>query len=379
MLPVFFDQVEEHNTTQHNTTPHHTTPHNTTPHSRTVPHAVHGSTQHPAAHGIPLMPRVSHQPTPPMTTATTADLLKRFRRYLRLERSYSPNTIDAYMQDITRLASYLATRPEAGGASPVSFTDVTLGDLQTFLADLYDVGISPRSQARILSGIRTFYKFLVLDGFMQQDPTELLLSPKVGEHIPEVLSTEEVDMLIDAIDLAADEGQRNRAIIETLFSCGLRVSELVTLTLSCLYLDDGYIRVIGKGNRERLVPVSQRAIDELALWFAQRDAMRIKPGEEDYVFLNRRGAHLTRHMIVHIVKDLAVKAGIKKNISPHTLRHSFATALLEGGADLRSIQVLLGHEKISTTEIYTHLDMSHLREDILNCHPRNIRYRSEHP
>ena len=315
-------------------------------------------------------------PTPPMTAT---DLLKRFRRYLRLERSYSPNTIDAYMQDIARLASYLAARSASDAASSSTFTDVTLGDLQSFLADLYDVGISPRSQARILSGIRAFYKFLVLDGFMQQDPTELLLSPKVGEHIPEVLSTEEVDMLIDAIDLTADEGQRNRAIIETLFSCGLRVSELVTLTLSCLYLDDGYIRVIGKGNRERLVPVSQRAIDELALWFAQRDAMRIKPGEEDYVFLNRRGAHLTRHMIVHIVKDLAVKAGIKKNISPHTLRHSFATALLEGGADLRSIQVLLGHEKISTTEIYTHLDMSHLREDILNCHPRNIRYRSEHP
>lgn len=313
-----------------------------------------------------------------MTTATTADLLKRFRRYLRLERSYSPNTIEAYMQDITRLASYLATRPEAGGASPVSFTDVTLGDLQTFLADLYDVGISPRSQARILSGIRTFYKFLVLDGFMQQDPTELLLSPKVGEHIPEVLSTEEVDMLIDAIDLTTDEGQRNRAIIEVLFSCGLRVTELVSLQLSCLYLDEGYIRIIGKGNRERLVPVSRRAIDELTLWFRQRDEMRIKPGEEDYVFLNRRGAHLTRHMIVHIVKDLALKAGIKKNISPHTLRHSFATALLEGGADLRSIQVLLGHEKISTTEIYTHLDMSHLREDILNCHPRNIRYRKEH-
>ncbi len=313
-----------------------------------------------------------------MTTATTADLLKRFRRYLRLERSYSPNTIEAYMQDITRLATYLATRPEAGGASPVSFTDVTLGDLQTFLADLYDVGISPRSQARILSGIRTFYKFLVLDGFMQQDPTELLLSPKVGEHIPEVLSTEEVDMLIDAIDLTTDEGQRNRAIIEVLFSCGLRVTELVSLTLSSLYLDEGYIRIIGKGNRERLVPVSRRAIDELTLWFRQRDKMRVKPGEEDYVFLNRRGAHLTRHMIVHIVKDLALKAGIRKNISPHTLRHSFATALLEGGADLRSIQVLLGHEKISTTEIYTHLDMSHLREDILNCHPRNIRYRKEH-
>ncbi len=376
MLPVFFDQVEEYNTTQPHAPAPCRTPYTAAP--GTPPHAVHGSTRHPAAHGIPLMPRVSHQPTPPMTTATTADLMKRFRRYLRLERSYSPNTIDAYMQDITRLASYLATRPEAGGASPVSFTDVTLGDLQTFLADLYDVGISPRSQARILSGIRTFYKFLVLDGFMQQDPTELLLSPKVGEHIPEVLSTEEVDMLIDAIDLTTDEGQRNRAIIEVLFSCGLRVTELVSLQLSCLYLDEGYIRIIGKGNRERLVPVSRRAIDELTLWFRQRDEMRVKPGEEDYVFLNRRGAHLTRHMIVHIVKDLALKAGIKKNISPHTLRHSFATALLEGGADLRSIQVLLGHEKISTTEIYTHLDMSHLREDILNCHPRNIRYRKEH-
>lgn len=290
-----------------------------------------------------------------------------FRRYLRLERSYSENTIDAYMRDIDKLAQF----------TDVALTAVTQQDLQAFLASLFDVGISPRSQARILSGIRTFYKFLLLDGFIEQDPTELIESPKVGEHIPEVLSVEEVDMLENAIDLSMAEGQRNKAIIEVLFSCGLRVSELVNLKMSNLYLEEGFLRVIGKGNKERLVPISRRAIDELRYWFIDRNAMSIKPGEQDYVFLNRRGAHLTRTMILIMIKRLGIAAGIKKTISPHTLRHSFATSLLEGGADLRSIQAMLGHEKIGTTEIYTHLDMSHLREDILNCHPRNIMYRAE--
>lgn len=294
------------------------------------------------------------------------ELIKRFRRYLRLERSYSDNTLDAYTHDIDRLA-----------ASHPGLLHVTIDDLQTFLSELYDLGISARSQARILSGIRTFYKFLILDGFLEQDPTELLESPKLGEHIPQVLSVEEVDMLEGAIDLSEPEGQRNKAIIEVLFSCGLRVSELVNLKMSDLYLEEGYIRVFGKGSKERLVPISRRAVEELNYWFIDRNVMKIKPGEEDYVFLNRRGAHLTRTMILIMIKRLGLEAGIKKTISPHTLRHSFATALLEGGADLRSIQAMLGHEKIGTTEIYTHLDMSHLRDDILNCHPRNIRYREQ--
>lgn len=292
-----------------------------------------------------------------------ADLIKRFRRYLLLERSYSENTIDAYTRDVERLA---AAHPR--------LLQVNLPDLQEFLGELYDLGISPRSQARILSGIRTFYKFMLLDGFLEVDPTELLESPKLGEHIPEVLSVEEVDMMESAIDLSQPEGQRNKAIIEVLFSCGLRVSELVNLQMSNLYLDEGYIRVFGKGKKERLVPISRRAIDELKYWFIDRNAMKIKEGEQDYVFLNRRGAHLTRTMILIMIKRLAVEAGIKKTVSPHTLRHSFATALIEGGADLRSIQAMLGHEKIGTTEIYTHLDMSHLRDDILHCHPRNIEY-----
>ncbi|NPD82311.1 tyrosine recombinase XerD [Prevotella sp. PINT] len=303
------------------------------------------------------------------------EITKRFRRYLRLERSYSEHTMDAYMRDIDKLQSFISSEKGGeGAAESKSLLKVTLQDLQAFLASLFDLGISARSQSRILSGIRTFYKFLLLDGFIVQDPTELLDSPTQGEHLPEVLSVEEIDMLEAAIDLSQPEGQRNKAIVEMLFSCGLRVSELVNLQLSNLYLDEGFIRVIGKGDKERLVPISPRAIQELRYWFIDRNAMKIKPGEQNYVFLNRRGAHLTRTMILIMIKRLGVEAGIKKTISPHTLRHSFATCLLEGGADLRSIQAMLGHEKIGTTEIYTHLDMSRLREDIINCHPRNIKY-----
>lgn len=304
------------------------------------------------------------------------NIITRFRRYLQLERSYSVNTLDAYMRDIDKLLVFMRGKKE--GTAQDLLLHVELADLQEFLASLYDLGISPRSQARILSGIRTFYKYLLLDEYIEQDPTELLESPKQGEHLPEVLSVEEVDMLENAIDLSQPEGQRNKAIIEVLFSCGLRVSELVNLQLSNLYLDEGFVRVFGKGKKERLVPISRRAIEELQYWFIDRNALKIKPGEQDYVFLNRRGAHLTRTMILIMIKRLGIEAGIKKTISPHTLRHSFATALLEGGADLRSIQAMLGHEKIGTTEIYTHLDMSHLREDILNCHPRNIKYAAEH-
>lgn len=292
------------------------------------------------------------------------NLANAFRRYLKLERDSSPNTIDAYMRDVGKLDNYL--RIEGKRA-----TEVKLEDLEHFSAALNDLGIGPRSQARILSGIRTFYHFLVLDGYMEDDPTELLESPRQTEHLPEVLTTEEVDMLEAALDPEKWETNRNRAIIEVLFSCGLRVSELTNLQLSNIYWEDQYIRVLGKGRKERLVPISPRALEELEVWFADREQMKVKPGEEDYVFLNRRGAHLTRTMVLIMIKDCAVKAGIKKTVSPHTLRHSFATALLEGGADLRAIQTMLGHESISTTEIYMHLDTTTLRQEILQHHPRN--------
>ncbi|MBQ7423696.1 MAG: tyrosine recombinase XerD [Prevotella sp.] len=294
-----------------------------------------------------------------------AKVIKAYQRYLKLEKNFTPNTIEAYMRDVEKLLAYL----EGEGKQP---TEVVLEDLQTFAASLHDIGIGARSQCRILSGVRAFYRFLYLDGWMENDPTELLESPKIGDHLPEVLSTKEVDMMEDAIDLSKWEGHRNRAIIEVLFSCGLRVTELVTLPLSNLYLDEGYIRVNGKGRKERLVPISQKAIKELNLWFDDRCRMNIKPGEEDYVFLNRRGAHLTRTMILIMIKNTAKEAGIEKTISPHTLRHAFATALLEGGADLRVIQAMLGHESIGTTEIYTHIDTTTLRDAILKHHPRNI-------
>lgn len=294
-------------------------------------------------------------------------LVRHYERYLRLERGYSQNTILAYMHDIDHLLRYLHS-------ASLHVADVKLEDLENFVATLVDVGISPKSQARILSGIRSFYRYLVLDGYLDKDPTELLESPNLGEHLPEVLSTKEVDMIEDAINLEKWEGQRNKAIIEVLFSCGLRVSELVNLKLSDLFLDEKFVRVTGKGSKQRLVPISDAAIRELNLWFIDRDAMEnIKPGEEDYVFLNRRGHHLTRTMILIMVKQYARDAGIEKTISPHTFRHSFATALLEGGADLRAIQAMLGHERIATTVIYTHIDMSTLRNEILEHHPRNIR------
>ena len=298
---------------------------------------------------------------------TPSNLFRAYQRYLKLQRGYSANTLDAYIRDLEKLTDYL----ESEG---VSLLDVKLSDLQHFAAGLHDIGIGPRSQCRILSGVRSFYRFLQLDGYREDDPTELLESPVLGSHLPEVLTTAEVDALEGSIDLSKWEGQRNRAIIEVLFSCGLRVSELVHLKLSNLYLQEQYVRVFGKGSKERLVPISPRAIRELELWFYDRNLMNIKPGEEDYVFLNRRGAHLTRTMILIMIKRQAEEAGIRKTISPHTLRHSFATALLEGGADLRAIQAMLGHESIGTTEIYTHIDMTTLRQQILEHHPRNMRY-----
>ena len=305
------------------------------------------------------------------TGKDSKDIVSRYRRYLKLEKGYSVNTLDAYMRDLDKLVRYLA-------AEQVHVTEVKLEQLEHFAASISDLGIGPRSLARILSGVRQFYRFLVLDGYMEDDPTELLESPKQPNHLPEVLSTAEVDLLEQAIDLSKWEGHRNRAIIEVLFSCGLRVSELINLRLSNLYVDEQFIRVMGKGSKERLVPISPRALEELNYWFSMRNEMSIKPGEEDYVFLNRRGHHLTRTMILIMIKRYAVEAGIKKTISPHTLRHSFATSLLEGGADLRAIQAMLGHESIGTTEIYTHIDTSTLRQEILEHHPRNIQYKLEH-
>ena len=298
--------------------------------------------------------------------STQKDVVRAYVRYLKLQRNMSGNTLDAYQRDLRKLLDYLEREGK-------EISQVTLMDLEHFSAGLHDIGIHPRSQCRILSGVRSFFKFLQLDGYRDDDPTELLESPQIGDHLPEVLTTAEVDRLEDSIDLSKWEGHRNRAIIEVLFSCGLRVSELVNLKLSDLYIDEEYVRVLGKGSKERLVPISHKAIEELNYWFCDRNLMKIKPGEEDYVFLNRRGAHLTRTMILIMIKVQAKEAGLQKTISPHTLRHSFATALLEGGADLRFIQALLGHEDIGTTEIYTHIDTSTLRHEILEHHPRNMK------
>lgn len=296
-----------------------------------------------------------------------SNLVAAYRRYMKLERNFTPNTLDAYSHDIEKLLAYFGEQ----GIDPLA---ARLEDLQAFAADLHSIGIGARSQCRILSGVRTFYHYLQVDGYISDDPSELLESPQLGDHLPEVLTTEEVDRLEQAIDLSKWEGQRNKAIIEVLFSCGLRVSELVTLRLSDLYLEEHFVRVVGKGRKERLVPISESAIKQLQLWFIDRNLMDIKPGEEDYVFLNRRGAHLTRTMILIMIKRLGEEAGISKTISPHTLRHSFATALLAGGADLRAIQAMLGHESIGTTEIYTHIDTHELRREILEHHPRNMKH-----
>lgn len=301
---------------------------------------------------------------------TITDIVKSYTRYLKLERNYSPNTLAAYQNDLSWLLSFC----EQQEMNPL---DMQLEDLQHFAVQLHEHQIGPTSQARILSGIRSFYKYLLLSGEIEQDPTELLESPHLGERLPEVLSTDEIDQIQKSIDLSKPEGQRNKTIIEVLFSCGLRVSELVNLKLSNLYLEEGFVRVMGKGSKERLVPISSKAIRELKYWFVDRNLMKIQQGEEDYVFLNRRGKHLTRTMILIMLKRQAVAAGITKTISPHTLRHSFATELLKGGADLRAIQAMLGHESIGTTELYMHIDTTTLREEILQHHPRNMKERDD--
>jgi integrase/recombinase XerD len=288
-----------------------------------------------------------------------------FHTFLQLEKSLSANTVEAYMDDLNKLLNYLRDidkTPEAAG----------LDDLQEMIVGLRKIGISPRSQARIVSGIKSFYRFLLLEKFIQKDPTELLESPKIGLKLPEFLTLQEINDIIGSIDLSLPEGQRNRAILETLYSCGLRVSELIHLRFSDLYLDEGFIKVEGKGQKQRLVPISSTAIKEINLYLIDRRRIVVKKGYEDVLFLNRRGTMLTRVMIFYIIKQQTEAAGVHKIVSPHTFRHSFATHLLEGGANLRAIQQMLGHEKIATTEIYTHLDRDFLRSEILEHHPRNI-------
>jgi integrase/recombinase XerD len=298
------------------------------------------------------------------------NILKKYKQYLKLEKALSTNTVGAYLADVNKLFQFLSDEN-------IHPFDVTLDQLETFSANLRDLGIQPRSQARILSGIRSFYHYLILEDYLESDPSELLESPQLGLHLPEVLTIEEIDTLIGAIDLSTREGQRNRTILETLYSCGLRISELCHLKLSDLYLEEGFIKVEGKGSKQRLVPISARAIQELRLYFIDRNLTTIKPGYEDYVFISKRGKNISRIMVFHFIKELSDAIGLKKNISPHTFRHSFATHLLEGGANLRAIQCMLGHESIGTTEIYTHMDTHRLRSEIIEHHPRNKHFREK--
>lgn len=292
------------------------------------------------------------------------DVILKYRQYLKLEKSLSFNTLDAYLRDLNKLVDY-------SNDIKRSILSFTLQDLQNFIAVLHDLDIHPRSQARIISGIKSFYHYLLLEEIIDKNPADLLESPKIGLHIPEVLTIEEVDAIIASIDISTPEGVRNKAIIETLYSCGLRVSELLHLKISQLNFDDEYIIVDGKGSKQRLVPISHRCIQVIRYYMMDRGNLIVKKGSEDTLFLNRRGAGLSRVMIFNIIKKHTELAGIKKNVSPHTFRHSFATHLLEGGANLRAIQAMLGHESITTTEIYTHLDRNLVRQEILEYHPRN--------
>ena len=298
------------------------------------------------------------------------DIIKKYNQYLKLEKGLSLKTLEAYNADITKLLAFLE-------GESIELLNTTPEDLEQFIAGLHDIGITARSQARIMSGIKSLFGFLMLEKIIEKDPSELIDNPRIGFKIPEVLSIQEIDSIIAAVDLSKKEGQRNRAILETLYSCGLRVSELITLKLSDLYLDDEFIRVEGKGQKQRLVPISKKAIKEIQFYMADRHLVTAKKGHEDFLFLSRRGTHLSRIMIFHIIKELADEVGIIKIISPHTFRHSFATHLLEGGANLRAIQMMLGHESITTTEIYTHIDRSRLRSEIIEHHPRNIKAREK--
>ena len=288
--------------------------------------------------------------------------IARFKQYLMYEKGLSPKSVEAYLHDVLLLEEFL---------NPKKMEDATFEDLQQFLKHLYKSDYNARSQARIISGMRAFYRYLIYANVLETDPTELLDAPKIGMHLPDVLTVEEIQSIMDVIDLSTPEGHRNRAMAEVMYGCGLRVSELVTLRLSNLFFDDGFVKVVGKGNKERLIPIGSTAQKMVNLYLeGARKTLKIKKGEEDYVFLNRRGAHLTREMVFMLVKKWVKDAGIEKTVSPHTFRHSFATHLIEGGADLRAVQEMLGHESITTTEIYTHLDQDYLRTNIALFHPR---------
>ena len=291
-------------------------------------------------------------------------ILDGFRAYLLLERSLSDNTLKSYNLDVQKLLTFFSDKK-------IHYKDATLSDFQSFIMYLNDLGIAATSQARIISGIKSFYTYLISEDIINDDPTQLLEMPKLSRYLPTVLSVEEIDMLKAVIDLSRPDGARNKAIIEVLYSCGLRVSELITLKISDIYPEEGFIQVFGKGSKQRLIPISETALHEISLYMLDRNSWDIKPGHEDFLFLNQRGSHLSRQAIFDMIKKYALEVGIKAVVSPHTLRHSFATHLLEGGADLRVIQELLGHESILTTEIYTHIDMTYLRETILSYHPRN--------
>lgn len=291
--------------------------------------------------------------------------IKEFLGFLKVEKGLSENTVEAYQRDVMKLFEFSVQHR-------LTAEQLKYEDLLAFMTELYDLGIGARSQARILSGVKQFFQFLIYNDYIEVSPTSLMESPSIGRKLPDVLEMEEINAIIEAVDLSKNEGQRNRAIIETLYSCGLRVSELISLKFEHLFPKEGFIRVIGKGNKERLVPLNDYMLQEIDSYLeVTRNHQSIKPGNEAYIFLNRRGSKLTRVMIFTIVKQLAEKANINKSVSPHTFRHSFATHLLEGGANLRAIQELLGHESISTTEIYTHLDQTYLRDTILSFHPRN--------
>ena len=287
-----------------------------------------------------------------------------FRAYLLLERSLSDNTLKSYNFDVQKLLTYFSEKN-------INYKEAKLSDFQSFIVFLNDLGIASTSQARIISGVKSFYTYLLSEDIIDDDPTQLLEMPKLSRYLPTVLSLEEIDLLKSVIDLSKPDGQRSRAMIEVLYSCGLRVSELIELKISNIYPQEGFIQVFGKGSKQRLVPISELALNEISMYMIDRNLLDIKPGEEDFLFLNQRGSHLTRQSVFNLIKKSAMDAGIKTVISPHTLRHSFATHLLEGGADLRVIQELLGHESILTTEIYTHIDMTYLRDTILSYHPRN--------
>ncbi|MEG1615996.1 MAG: site-specific tyrosine recombinase [Bacteroidales bacterium] len=292
--------------------------------------------------------------------------IKKYYTYLKFEKNLLPNSIEAYISDVTKLKMFACDHQK-------ELTTLSAPDITEFLCELHEIGIHPRSQARILSGIKSFYKFLLLDGFITVNPTDLIEGPKIGRKLPEILSVAEIDLIIQSIDVSTSEGQRNRAILETLYSCGIRVSELTGLRISQIYKNEGFIMVQGKGDKQRIVPIADTALSEIEKYMFYRNEQFIRKGNEDILFINRLGTGLSRVMIFNIIRKHCELAGIRKNVSPHTFRHSFATHLLEGGSNLRAIQLMLGHEKIATTEIYTHIDRQFLREEILTYHPRNKR------